>query len=163
MGKEVFHTIRHLKRTFTRDEWFEYCRSGGNIVTTFGKYRFNDHDVCLNPEREEVTLKAGAYGYSAVIKYAHCGNGIWAFGMEYHLGTEGGSFGVSWADKADTSTWNMGFDNERECKMFAWRYILTRIMPRTKDKPETARLCAMIEKKVKEYSRPQIVQLELFE
>ena len=96
MGKEVFHTIRHLKRTFTQDQWAEYCNECRHdekkqIRTTIGKYVWNDFDICLNPEREEVTLKGGAYGYSATIKYAHCGNGVChrkpvrSFGENVHL------------------------------------------------------------------------------
>ena len=153
MGKEVCHTIRHLKRTFDSDQWAEYCN----------ECRHDEKkQICLNPEREEVTLKAGAYGYSATIKYAHCGNGVWAFGVDFNTGTGGGGFGVAWADKADTKLWNKGFESERECKKYAWRYILTYLQSRKSQNKMIARLYDEVEKKYKEYSRPQIIQLELF-
>ena len=167
MKSEVCHTIRHLKRTFDSDQWAEYCKECRHdekkqIRTTIGKYIWNDFDICLNPEREEVTVKGGAYGYSATIKYAHCGNGVWAFGVDYNTGTGGGGFGVAWADKADTKLWNKGFESERECKKYAWRYILTYLQSRKSQNKMIARLYDEVEKKYKQYSRPQIVQLELF-
>ena len=168
MANEIIHTIRHLKKTFTSDEWAEYCAQcrenpSARIVTSIGKYKFNDCDVCLNPDTDAVKIKGGAYGYSAEIKFAHCGNGVWAFGYDINTGTAGSSSGVSWADKSDLSKWNKGFESERECKKYAWRYILTRLQP-NKDKSKLIeRLYQEVEKKYKENSRPQIVQLELFD
>lgn len=169
MGKEVCHTIRHLKRTFTLEEWQDYCDSIRNdddnrIVTRIGKYLWNHSDICLNPEKEEVVIKkADGWGnYSAEIAYANCGNGLWAFGYDINTGTEGSSRGVSWADKSDLSKWNKGFESERECKKYAWRYILTRLQPKKDKNKLIERLYQEVEKKYKENSRPQIIQLELF-
>ena len=164
---EVCHTIRHLKRTFNREEWAEYCAQcrenpSARIVTSIGKYKFNDCDVCLNPDTDAVEIKGGAYGYSAEIKFAHCGNGVWAFGYDINTGTAGSSSGVSWADKQNLSKWNKAFESERECKKYAWRYILTRLQPNKDKNKMIARLYDEVEKKYKQYSRPQIVQLELF-
>ena len=166
--KEVFHVIRSARRTFTRDEWNDYlqeCRNGvqNRIQTKKGKYVFNDCDVCLNPDNESVVVKgSGANGYSATIKIANSGNGIWSFGYDYFDGTGGGSSGASYADKKDTRLWNKGFESERECRKFAWRYLLTRLEPIKERNKEVGRLYAAVEQKFKEYSRPKVVQLELF-
>lgn len=133
-----------------------------HVKRVAGKYKYNDCDVCLNPEREQIVVQKGAYGYSASITYAMCDGGIWAFGFDYNCGTGGGSSGVSWADKADTKVWNKGFESERECKKFAWRYLLTRVLPQKERNKMVEKLYEAIEKKVKEYSQPKVVQLELF-
>ncbi len=164
---EVYHIIRSARRTFTGDEWYSYlqeCRKDdkNRIVTKIGKYMFNDCDVCLNPDKERVVIKEGAYGYSAAILIANSGNGVWSFGYDYSYCTGGGCAGPSYADKKDTQLWNRGFESERECRKFAWRYLLTRLEPIKERNKEVGRLYAAVEQKFKEYSRPKVVQLELF-
>ena len=163
---EVFHRIRHLNRSFTQQEWSEYCErsridESQRIYTTIGKYTWNDCDICMNPETWTIATKTGAYGYSVTIRWAECRNGIFAFGISYNCGTEGGSFGVSWADKADVKVWNKGFESEKECKRFALRYALTRIIPK-KDNKEIDKLRAKIQEELDKLQKPQWVQLELF-
>lgn len=163
---EVFHRIKHLGRNFTSEEWGKYCEASRLdesklIRTKIGKYIWNDYDICLNPESWLIESKHGAYGYSVEIKWAECRNGIFAFGISYNCGTEGGSFGVSWADKADVKVWNKGFESEKECKRFALRYALTRIIPK-KDNKEIDKLRTKIQEELDKLQKPQWVQLELF-
>jgi hypothetical protein len=163
---EVFHRIKHLNRNFTQQEWADYCEASrkdddNRIQTKIGKYIWNDCDICLNPESWLIETKHGAYGYSVEIKWAECRNGIFAFGISYNCGTEGGSFGVSWADKADVKVWNKGFESEKECKRFALRYALTRLIPK-KDNKEIDKLRAKIQEELDKLQKPQWVQLELF-
>ena len=167
MSNEVHHRIRHLNRTFTFDEWAEYCDrtrkdESQRIQTTIGKYTWNDHDICINPEEWTITAKAGAYGYYATIKWAECGNGVWAFGLDYSTGTGGGGFGVWWADKADIKVSNKGFESEKECKRFALRYALTRILPFDGNNKMVDRLRAKIQEELDKLQKPQYIQLELF-
>ena len=167
MSNEIHHRIRHLNRTFTYDEWSEYCErsridESQRIYTTIGKYTWNDYDVCMNPETWTIATKTGAYGYFVTIYWAECGNGVWAFGYSYNLGTEGGSCGVSWADKPDIKVWNKGFESEKECQRYALRYILTRIIPTGKNNEKVIRLRALIQEELDKLQKPQYIQLELF-
>lgn len=162
----MFHKIRHLNKSFTYEEWSQYqeeCRTGKRepIQTTIGKYVWNENDICLNPNEWELVTKAGGYGYFVIIKWAECGNGVFAFGYRYNAGTEGGSCGVSWADKADIKVWNKGFESEKECKRYALRYVLTRILPK-KDNHEVMKLRAKVQEELDKLQKPQWVQLELF-
>ena len=162
----IFHHIKHLNKSFTAEAWQEYCSEtlkdeSKRIQTKIGKYIWNDCDICLNPESWLIETKHGANGYSLEISWAECGNGIFAFGISYNCGTEGGSFGVSWADKADTKVWNKGFESEKECKRFALRYALTRLIPK-KDKKEIEKLRAKVQEELDKLQKPQWVQLELF-
>lgn len=164
---EVFHIIKSARRTLTRDEWHNYLQEcykndKNRIQTKIGKYVFNDCDICLNPDKESVTIKDGAYGYSATIEIANSGNGVWSFGYDYSYGVGGGCAGASFVDKKDTQLWNRGFESERECRKFAWRYLLTIIEPRKSENKEAEKLYKAVEQKFKEYSRPKVVQLELF-
>ena len=164
---EVFHTIRHLGRTFTDKEWSEYCnlcrQDEGNLIRTqIGKYLWNDFDICLNPETLTIAAKAGPYGYYVTLHWAECGNGVWAFGMDYQTGTGGGGFGVSWASKADTKIWNKGFDSEKECKCFALRYAMSRLHPHNGNEKMVNRLKELLQKELDTLQRPQYIQLELF-
>lgn len=169
MSEEVFHTIRHLGRTFTSEQWSDYCAEcrkdeGKRIRTKIGKYIWNDFDICLNPDTYFYTLdKNKPYGYNVTIKIAECGNGVWAFGMDYNTGTGGGGFGVSWADKADTKIWNKGFESEKECKRFALRYVISRLHPYNGNEQKIERLKALLQKEVDTLQRPQYVQLSLFD
>lgn len=166
MKREVVHTIRHLGRTFNQEQWSEYCAAcrqsdENRIRTTIGKYIWNDCDICLNPETWTISVKDGAYGYWVCIEWAECGNGVFAFGMRCNTGTSSSSFGVSWADKADTKLWNKGFESEKECKRYALRYALTRIID-TEGGKMVMRLREKIQKELHKLERPQYVQLSLF-
>ena len=168
MSKEIFHTIRHIGRTFTDEQWWEYCDAcrkdeSNRIVTQIGKFIWNDHDICLNPEKHVYTLDGKkAYGYNVTISIAECGNGVWAFGMDYNTGNGGGGFGVSWASKADTKIWNKGFDSEKECKRFALRYAISRITPFNGNDQKVNKLRELLQKELDTLQRPQYIQLELF-
>lgn len=168
MDKEVFHRIMHLNRTFTQDEWSQYLDEtykdeSKRIRSTIGKYTWNDHDICLNPDTYYYSIdKKNAGGYNCTINIAECGNGVWAFGLDYNTGTGGGGFGVSWADKADTKVWNKGFESEKECKRFALRYALTRIVPFNGNDKKVNQLRELLQKELDKLTKPQYIQLELF-
>ena len=173
MSSEIFHTIRACNRQFTGDEWRDYCHQTTNddskrIYNTFGKYRFNDCDICINPEIEVISIKEGAWGYYVRIKYAECGNGLWSYGIDYNTGTRGGGCGVSWVDnKGGHGRAEKGYPSERECKIAAADCAL-----RMLDKMgmvgagNDGQLLRKLIEKVKAYKhdleRPQVVQLELF-
>lgn len=166
MRSEIFHTIRACNRQFTGDEWSDYCHLTRNddskrIYNTFGRYTFNDCDICINPEIDVISIKEGAWGYYVHIKYAECGNGLWSYGIDYFTGTGGGGYGVSWSDSTEPDRYHRGYHSERECKIAAAEAAISRLGGSKGDK----NLAQLIEK-VTEYKRslerPQVVQLELF-
>lgn len=174
---KIFHTIRCAGKSFTGDEWAEYCHrvredESRRIRTTFGKYTFNDCDICLNPETERIEAKGGAWGYYVVIKWAECGNGLWSFGLAYSTGTGGGGFGVSWADQEYQDDgkwhWNCGYPSERECKAAASQRAIENLYGALRYKDgdnrgvQIRKLIAMVEDYHKSLTRPKVVQLELF-
>ena len=155
MKQKPFHKIRCCNREFTQDEWTAYLTAvykgeRERIVTTFGKYLFNDCDICLNPDKQEIVAKNGSSMYSVTLKWAECGNGLWSFGIDYNLGTAGGGFGVSWADlQGNEKSWRK-----------ALKYIGNHEHNARTSPPEKLR--EMIEDEIKRLTRPQVVQLELF-
>lgn len=169
MGKE-FHRIRHLNKVFNQDEWADYCHEcreddSKRIRTTFGKYTFNDCDICLNPDTERIGSKGGAYGYYVVLKWAECGNGLWSYGLDYSTGTGGGGYGVSWADlQGNEKSWRNGYPSEQECKVAGWRKALKYIGNHEHNARTSPaeKLREMIQDEIKRLTRPQVVQLELF-
>lgn len=174
MAKEIFHTIRACNRTFDDKEWTEYCEMTRNdstkrIFNTFGKYTFNDCDICVNPDIEELNLKGGAWGYYVSIKYAECGNGVWVFGLDYSTGTGGGGFGAAWSDttKANSDLWHSGYASERECKIAAAekavKYLKNSYNLNDDNRGVLVnKLIAMCQEYKRALERPQVVQLELF-
>jgi hypothetical protein len=162
---EVFHHIRCCGKTFTSDEWGDYCaktRDGEQrIETMFGKYTFNDCDICINPEKQNISVRDGGYGYYIILKWAYCGNGLWSFGLDYGMGTAGGGFGVSWADTTDgkDGSYRKGYASEKECKVAACRYAMNIVK-------QNNAMCDNLRRKIREFmiglQRPEIVQLELF-
>lgn len=173
MVKEIFHTIRACGKTFDEDEWSEYCDETRNdetkrIFNTFGKYTFNDCDVCINPDVVDLSIKNGAWGYYVHIKYAECGNGIWTFGLDYSTGTGGGGFSPAWSDKVnDPKSWHSGFASQKECLLAACDKALI-YLGNAYDVKEDNRgvLIGKLKQMVLDYKkgleRPKVVQLELF-
>ena len=167
---EEFHRIRHLNKVFNHDEWADYCHEcreddSKRIRTTFGKYTFNDCDICLNPDEQSIVAKNGGFGYNMTLKWAECGNGLWSFGIDYNLGTAGGGHGVSWADlQGNEKSWRNGYPSELECKIAGWRKALKYIGNHEHNARTSPaeKLREMIEDEIKRLTRPQIVQLELF-
>lgn len=167
-----FHYIRHCKRAFTSEEWGEYCGQQERIETTFGRYTFNDFDICINPDKMTIEQKGGAYGYYATIKIAECGNGLWVYGIDYSSGTGGGGYGASWEDKEfDKRGRRVAYKSEVECRQAACDACIKTLlsaMPRTIDDikgctgKNIRQLIAKIEDYKKSLTRPKITQLELF-
>lgn len=170
MAKEIFHECRSAGRTFTRDEWADYCREsrfddGKRIRTQIGKYLFNDCDICLNPEVMTLQVKAkNSFEFYVMIEWADCGNGLWSYGLKYADSNGGGGFGVAFADRqGDGNDWRHGYPTEQECKRKACECALHRLEHSgEKDKAEVKRLMQMVRDYMKSLGRPQPVQLELF-
>lgn len=171
MSKEVFHRVRWCNKTFDGDQWSEYCAltrhdSSKEFQGTFGKYTFNDHDICINPDVVDLTVKGGAYGYFVRINYAECGNGVWVFGLDYATGMGGGGFGAAWSDVlvSDSKEWHAGYASEVECKLAACQKAVKYIGNSGAFAED--RNLALLYDKVREYekslTRPKVVQLELF-
>lgn len=171
MKEKPFHVIRSAGMEFTQEEWWAYLNAvykgeRQRISTTFGKYTFNDSDICTNPDKQVITAKAGAYGYEVTLNYAECGNGLWSFGIDYNLGTAGGGFGVSWADiTGNDKSWRNGYPSEQECKVAGWRKSLAYIHSHEHNErvSPAERLKEMIEDEIKLLTRPKVTQLELFD
>ena len=166
---EPFHVIRSAGRSFTSDEWGEYCRmtredDNKRIRTTFGRYTFNEADICINPTTHEFKVKPGSYGYYIIIKWCDCGNGLWSFGVDYSVGTAGGGFGASYADTKDDGShqWRMGYASEKECLTAACQSALSRVACAGKENADVKKLRQMVEDYMKSLNRPKVVQLELF-
>jgi len=52
MKDDVFFHSKCINRNFTWDEWIKYNRTHGysdGVVHTYKEFKYNIHDVCLNP------------------------------------------------------------------------------------------------------------------
>lgn len=165
---DIFHTIRCCNRKFTSKEWNDYCaetykESGKRIVTSIGKYDFNDCDICLNPTVISLVAHGGAYGYCVTLKWCDCGNGRWSYGLDYSCGTGGGGFGCSWADgSGDTNSIYKGYPSEKEAIIAACDAAIKWIGD-PKDDAKKKRLLEMVKEHKKSIGRPAPVQLSLFD
>lgn len=168
MAQKPFHVIRSAGIEFsTQKEWGEYLdkvRSGETyrIITSFGKYDFNDCDICLNPE--VMSLVIDKIYYYATLKWCYCGNGLWSFGLDYSTGNGGGGFGCSFADiTGNPDSWRNGYKTEEECIIAACNCAISRIenSGRTNES-KVQRLLAMVVNYKKSIQKPQPVQLSLF-
>lgn len=125
MKRVVHHRIRCCNRTFDIEEWCKYLddvRNGRQerITTTFGRFTFNDCDICTNPDTYTLeTESKNSYGYRVEIYIAECGNGIWVYGLDEKHGDGGSCFGASWSDDR-----RKGFPSEKEAKDAACRYVI---------------------------------------
>ena len=166
---EIFHECRSAGIKFTQSEWHDYLNAVYKgerepIKSTFGRYTFNDNDICLTPDKQEISVVPGAYVYSIELSWAECGNGLWSFGITYNLGTGGGGYGVSWADiTGNDKSWRNGYPSEKECKVAGWNKALEYVeREKNGNATQRAKLRLMIQDELKSLTRPQIVQLELF-
>ena len=138
------------------------------IFNQFGKYVFNDHDICINADKVRLDVKDGSFGYYVHIKYAECGNGIWVFGLDYSTGTGGGGFGAAWSDNVgDPKTWHSGYPSERDCLLAACDKAMKYLNNAYDVKQDNrgiliGKLKDMVTEYKKSLTRPKIVQLELF-
>ena len=169
MKKKPFHVIRSVGKEFTQDEWNEYLNAVyavkcEHISTCFGKYVFNDHDICVNYDTQTIGIKnMDCYGYYVTLEFAECGNGIWVYGLNYNIGTAGGGFGAAWSDTTDDKIWYHGYPSEKDCKLAGWNEALQRISNNDSERSSQIKnLRTMIEDEIKKLTRPQVVQLELF-
>ena len=165
--KKIFHTIRCANKTFTQEEWGDYCSKvrlddSKRIRTQFGKYVFNDCDICLNPEKEVIAIEKKSNTFRVEISWASCGNGLWSYGLSYNIGTAGGGFGVSWA-KTTMDRYHKGYKSERECKVAACEDAV-RIVEGHKDAKIEYRqkLVSLINNYKRTIIHGKVVQLELF-
>ena len=164
MNTEEGFYIRSASIHMTNEEWGEYCRHtredfGARIRTTFGKYTFNENDVCLNPDVLTIGVKGNNLVY-ARIKWCECGNGIWSFGIDYSTGSGGGGCGASYADKLGDG-YGCGYATEKEAKLKACEKVLQSIRGGF-DRKNCERLRQMVEDYMKTLQRSKVVQLELF-
>lgn len=163
--KRIKHTIRCIGKSFTSDEWSQYCNESRidpakRIVTTIGKYIFNDCDVCLNPTVMSLVISHGSNAYECMLEWCDCGNGIWSCGLRCTVGNGGLYGGCSWTDR--TTEPLKGYHSEREAKVAACDHAISYIESTTGvDNNKRDRLLAIVKDFKKSISKP--VQLSLFE
>lgn len=166
---EIVHTIRSAKRTFTQDQWSEYCNSTRNnpenrIVTSFGKYDFNDFDICLNPTFMTLASKTGPFGYLVTLKWCECGNGLWSIALDFNFGNGGGGSGCSYTDTADGNSYRRGYRTEKEAILAICDKAIREINDykcESKEMPKMNRLLEMVEDYKKSIGHPEPIQLSL--
>ena len=170
MANEIFHECRSAGRSFTSEEWSEYCRAsrmddGKRLVTRIGKHDFNDCDICLNPNVLTMALQ-GKWMYYVTLKWADCGNGLWSWACDYNTGTGGGGSGVGFAwkpfDEKNTNHYGEGVSTELEAKMQACEEALRHLLNAYTKNDKVERLILMVEE-YKTKLKPKYVQLELFD
>ena len=168
---EIVHVINSANKTFTRKEWGEYCTKTRyddqiRIRTQIGKYIFNDHDICLNPDVMSLVVKGGCkgYGYSVMLEWCDCGNGVWAYGVNYNTGDGVGGFSPRFTAPDEQRDWLRGYPSEQKCKIAACECALNRLgNSYRKDDKNVKRLMALVENYMKSIRRPKVVQLSLFD
>lgn len=166
---EIFHRVRSAGKEFTSEQWDDYCRASRDdpekrIRTQIGKYLFNDCDVCLNPETMSLVVDGKSFGYYVTLKWCDCGNGVWSYAMDFGYGNGGGGGGCSFATPDDKNLNLRGCPSEREAKIAACDYALSSLESNARENDaKVERLKRMVEDYKKTISRPQIVQLSLFD
>lgn len=106
MSKEVFFTSLALGRTFTREEWWAWCKEHPYTrepVVELQGFQFNVHNVCMNPNK----IEFGKHGWCVEIKTAINLDGKWIAAHDYSVHHSGGGSGVSLISKES-------FDTEKE-------------------------------------------------
>lgn len=161
MEKEIFHRCRAAGREFTSEQWHEYLDEQDPIEVRYGEFVYNVNDICLNPERERICVKDGAYGYNVEIKTA-AANGLWAYGLSYSCGTGGGGCGVTFPDHEDGDDYGRGYRSKKYCLVAACHEAIKIIKSMGDGKALAKQLIDKIECYRREISRPKVVQLELF-
>ena len=163
--EEIFHEIRTAGLKFSREQWSDYCnkkhQDGANtIITSIGKYDFNDHDICINPEVMSIVLDR--MYYYVTLSWCDCGNGLWSYGVSYSCGNGGGGFSPAYCTKAGERR-SSGFNTENECKLAAVENAVCNLRNcgHNGDR-KLERLIAMVEDYGKSIRHPKPVQLELF-
>ena len=166
----IKHTIRCCGKEFTAKEWSDYCTESykdpsKRIVTSIGKYDFNEHDICLNPTVMSLVVSHGGYGYEVTLKWCDCGNGLWSYGLSYNCGTGGGGFGCSFADVTDDpKSYRYGYRSEKECIIACCDAAISRIESSGhENEAKTKKLIEMVKDYKKSIGRPAPVQLSLFD
>lgn len=94
---EIFHESRAFERTFTREEWHDFCeknRIQEQFVESEG-FLWNAHDCCVNPHRKKSTSKQ-SHLEEWVIKTASFKGG-WYYGISWEYENGGGGMGC-WID-----------------------------------------------------------------
>ena len=164
---EIFHTIRCCGKTFTQGQWAEYCSQVSNdeskrICTQFGKYIFNECDICINPDKHEIRFDGK--GHNRVeIKWAWCENGLWSYGISWCVGTAGGGYGASWVDNMTNRPWDRGYPSENECKVAACEAAVNIVERHPFSNPnDTKRFVKLINDWKRTIIHGRVVQLELF-
>ena len=164
--ERIHHTIRSTGQTFTFEQWCEHLAKEergeiSRIATEYNGFHFNDFDICLNPKTTTIAVQRAKF-YSAIIKLAECRGGRWNFGIDISCGTGGGGYGCSWVEGND------GFPSEREATIAAIGEAIVRCRNMYghayhEDDKHILRLIEMLEDYRKTLTRPQVIQLSLFD
>ncbi len=168
MEQKPFHVIRSAGIEFsTKKEWWEYLdkvHSGETyrIITSFGKYDFNDCDICLNPE--VMTFEIKKHCVFVTLEWCYCGNGLWSYGYNYSLGDSGGCSGCPYVDTHDDPiSHRKGYNTKEECIIAACdRAIQLLVNAAEHNDGKAQRLIDMVVNYKKSIQKPQPVQLSLF-
>jgi len=168
MEQEPFHVVRSAGRVFnTQKEWCEYLNkvcSGETyrIVTSFGKYDFNDCDVCLTPD--VMTFEIKKHWVFVTLKWCYCGNGLWSYGYDYSIGNGGGCSGCPYADTTDDpESYRNGYKTKEECIIAVCDRVIHLLGNEAgNNNKEVQRLIDMVINYKKSIQKPQPVQLSLF-
>lgn len=69
---------------YTSKEWWDYCHTHDTfteVIHTDGKFGYNIHGVCVNPEE---AIKIADASFYVIVKVAQS-NGRWDYGLNYNL------------------------------------------------------------------------------
>ena len=111
----IFHICKSLNRTFTFEEWCDYCnnhRDRDEIVFRYCDFGFNICDVCLTPH---IKVKWQGKAHNRfMIETAQSPNGRWSFGIGCIFATQGIGYAARYiADE------NKGYPTEKEAVYIA--------------------------------------------
>ena len=106
---KIHHTCNCIGRSFTFEEWGEYCRekSSSDPVMQNGSFKWNINDVCLTPN---VSLRIQTRFCSLTVETAQSPNGRWSYGYILNLHNEGNLSPVVFVSRNDR-----GYSSEEEC------------------------------------------------
>ena len=97
--KEIFYSCRCTGQSFTREEWWKYLDEHKNdtdeSVHRSGKFGYNIHDVCLNPNTFYL-YNRGEWSFKVTTNMVDSGK--WTYGIEVNLHNRSWLFGGGYCD-----------------------------------------------------------------
>ena len=128
---KIHHRCHCTGQEFTFDEWIDYLKINSSDKTehTAGKYKFNIHDACMNPDVElKYNDKYNICSYRITV--CQSDNLNWTYGYYYHFHN---IYGCGGAKYAIDDKYNKSYKSKREAVLACLDFLLKKAARELKD------------------------------